>query len=61
MEWFEALILGLVQGMTEYLPNKAEPIVKCPLLLTGKYSVIPCTRPKINASNHSIYMTSILF
>ena len=35
-------------------PKRCAPMARWPLLLTGKYSVRPCTRPNTKASNHSI-------
>ena len=36
------------------MPNNADPMARCPELLTGRYSVSPWSKPRTSASNQSI-------
>ena len=43
-----------------FTPKSVALIARWPLLLTGRYSVSPCTRPRINASNQFISIPYVM-
>ena len=49
MNLIQALILGIVEGITEFLPSTRPSKIKCAVEEIGKNSVIPSTIPRIRA------------